>query len=80
MTLFRNRKDGHLYLIYLNSPRQYTGSWYRAEPYLPNQGKTIKNAKLSDFDVVSGKPREPQRFVTRGQQQHCKLKPHYFYG
>lgn len=53
MTIFRHIKSGLLYSIALVSPRSYTGSWHEATPYFPNQGKTIKNAKLKDFVVVA---------------------------
>lgn len=53
MTIFRHRKNGLLYSIAIVSPRSYTGQWYGATPYFPNNGKIIKNSKLKDFMVVA---------------------------
>lgn len=53
MTIFRHIKSGLLYSIALVSPRMYTGSWHEAVPYFPNQGKTIKNARLKDFVAIA---------------------------
>lgn len=50
MTIFRNKKDGLLYLLYM-SQRHYAGR-ITAEAYA-HFGPTIFNAKMANFEPVA---------------------------
>jgi hypothetical protein len=52
MTLFKNIKDGQLYIIYYVNISMYTGKWHTAIPY-KHTGKPIDHCKMSDFIPVA---------------------------
>lgn len=47
MTIFRNKKDKLLYVIYKVTPRMYTGSWFEAEGF--GHDNKIKHCNLDHF-------------------------------
>jgi len=49
MTIFRSKKDGHLYKITHERPPKYTGSWYNAHPLFPDQGKFQKSIRVVSY-------------------------------
>ena len=49
MKIFRNKKDGKLYLIYKVSPPKVLGKWYEAEPY-NHSGIKIKFSDEKDIE------------------------------
>lgn len=51
MTVFRNKKNSRLYLIYKVSPRMFTGSWYETMDYFTGECRKINDStwKRSDF-------------------------------
>jgi hypothetical protein len=51
MTIYRNKKDDKLYLLY-KIRGMLTGYKLRAEPYL-HDGKIIKDAKMKNFVAVA---------------------------
>ena len=58
MTIFRDNKTGRLTLLFLTSPRMYTGSWYEAVDYFTNKRVEFKNGKakhvkLEDYTAVA---------------------------
>lgn len=55
MNLYRSKKDGQLDLLYRVSPRMFTGHWYEAVPYFPNQGTHLLKAKFDDFYIIANK-------------------------
>lgn len=47
MTIFRNKKDKLLYVIYEVRPRMYTGHWHEAVGF--GHDNKIKHCNLADF-------------------------------
>jgi len=56
MTIYRNKRDGKLYILSHNKPPCYTGSWLEFAPYRPGntfpKWKKIPHGKESDFIPV----------------------------
>lgn len=53
MTIYRHKKDGFLYKIFLASPCMYTGRWHEAEPLFPGCGRVRKSVDLKQFVPVA---------------------------
>ena len=51
MTLFRNTKNGRLYLLAVVSPRSYTGSWLESQDYFTGTRTKIRNT--TNFTAVA---------------------------
>ena len=52
MTIFRNNNDGRLVLLFLVSPRMYTGSWYEEVDYFTNT-VSKKHVQLEAYTAVA---------------------------
>lgn len=58
MTIFRNKKSGLLYKIYLITPNwsRCTGYSYEAHPLFLNTTKVLKNIRLESFEKIALSP------------------------
>lgn len=53
MTIFRNKKDQRLYLLYWVTPRSYTGGWLEMEDYFTHQVKKVPGYLEKCFEKVA---------------------------
>ncbi len=49
--VYKNKKDGNLYVLYYVSPPKYLGSWYEAHPLRGGPAKKITQKQI-DTDYV----------------------------
>ena len=52
MTIFRSNKTGKLVLLFLASPRMYTGSWYEEVDYFTGK-LNKKHVELKNYTAVA---------------------------
>jgi hypothetical protein len=49
MTIYRNRLNNRLYLMYKVTPPRYTGGWYECEDLLTGHTRKLRDSEVKQF-------------------------------